>query len=506
MDLIVLLQSVPVGEYATPWGLGVLLLFAIAWWRLLTWIDKDAVVVRLPREWVNFGAAGSFILAMVLFLLLPGFWIAFPVFIFLLLASLGTYLALRNHNVGMKDLIEELKHIKNPFKSGDKTDKFEAVAGSVVLASKDGRAIPEPAADSPDRSAYDVIQLMMTEPLRRGMERLELTPIEGAMLAQYWVDGVLYNGSQFNRQGAAAAITSLKAHGKDGHQRERKPQAGVLQAAVEGPPRGAGTDRRQRHRREPPADGRPKKRHTQRLDQLGFSPDQMQRLQAAIKEPGGVVLIAVPKGQGLTTLMYALIREHDAFLTHIHSVERDPEMDLEGVTQNKLSKTASPAEELQQIQWVGSQEPDTVLVPEVHNPKSVARTDRDRGRGKRIYIGLRSPSAIDAINDFRTMVGDDDLALKSLRMVVAGRVVAQALRCLQAALPAGPGNPPQAEPRSRQGPAVLPGPHPAHARPEGQPDHLQLLRGAAVQGPHRASLKCWMSAMKCVKPSRRMHR
>ena len=65
-----------------------------------------------------------------------------------------------------------------------------------------------------------------------------------------------------------------------------------------------------------------------------------------------------------------MLRAHDAFLYHVHTVERGPEFDLEGVTQNALAANASPAEEAKQVNWVVSQEPDVLLVTSVEDPKS----------------------------------------------------------------------------------------------------------------------------------------
>ena len=40
----------------------------------------------------------------------------------------------------------------------------------------------------------------------------------------------------------------------------------------------------------------------------------------------GIVLVSAPKTQGLTADLYAILRTHDAFLQHIQTVERDPEV------------------------------------------------------------------------------------------------------------------------------------------------------------------------------------
>ena len=257
------------------------------------------------------------------------------------------------------------------------------------------------------------------------MEKLELASVEGGVVTQYWVDGVMFTGQQFNRQGVNAAITLLKRlAGLDMNER-RKPQVGVIQASVEG----------KRHEVQVHTAGSAageslrlmvdaKRRHELKLESLGLSADQLQQVETAVRDRSGVVLLAVPRGQGLTSLAYSIIRRHDAFLTHIHSIEREPEDDLEGVTQNRLARGASPNDELQQVQWVISQEPDALLMAEITNPKTARELVQfAAGEGKRVYVGLRAGSAVDAISEWRQMVGDDDLATKSLRQVISGRLV-----------------------------------------------------------------------------------
>jgi general secretion pathway protein E len=426
MDLQVLMQTVPVGGYISIYKVVTMLVLSLAWWRLLAWVDKDAPAARLPREITNLGMMGVHILAWGLVLLMPiSFWWALAVFLVLMLGSFGAYIGMRNAQVGLKDLKTEIKEIKL-FGSGKVKKKvgLDEVPGLVSLASKDGKQWKQPEQDNPERPVYDIVQLMMTEPLRRGMERLELTPIEGAMLTQYWVDGVVYNGGQFNRTGATSAITSLKRLARLDVEEKRKPQVGIIQTSIDGKRHEiqvhtAGSTAGESLKLMVDTQGR----HNHSLEKLGMSDQQLEQLGAAISEPGGIILLCAPKGQGLTSLAYAILRRHDAFLTHILSIERDPEDDLEGITQNILSRSATPNEELEKVKWVVSQEPDALLMSGVANPKSVRELIEFASAGKRVYIGMRSGSAVDALNDFRAIVGDDELALKHLRMIVCGRLV-----------------------------------------------------------------------------------
>src|SRR3954447_751300 len=86
----------------------------------------------------------------------------------------------------------------------------------------------------------------------------------------------------------------------------------------------------------------------------------------------GIVLLSAPKGQGLTSLEYAVLRNHDAYLQHIHTVEHDPQADLDGITQNKLAPDSTPAEESAKLDWIISQEPDVVLIDRIDDPRTAA--------------------------------------------------------------------------------------------------------------------------------------
>src|SRR5215208_1036638 len=116
MDLQVLMQTVPVGGYISVGKVVTLLVISLVWWRLLTWIDKDAPAARLPREMINLGMVGTHLLAWVLVLMLGSF---------------GAYLGMRNAQVGLKDLKAELKGIKLFGGGGKKSADIEEVPGFV---------------------------------------------------------------------------------------------------------------------------------------------------------------------------------------------------------------------------------------------------------------------------------------------------------------------------------------------------------------------------------------
>jgi type II secretory ATPase GspE/PulE/Tfp pilus assembly ATPase PilB-like protein len=260
--------------------------------------------------------------------------------------------------------------------------------------------------------------------LIRGAERIDMAPAEGVAQVRYQVDGVPYNGTSIALDASQAGVTYLKKlTGLDLNER-RKPQKSKLRVAL-----GA-----TRHELELNTAGSaageflkilidPKKRHAFRMEDLGFGEDQLAKMQELVREPEGIVLISAPRGQGLTSSLYGIIRAHDAFLTHIHTIERSPEEDLEGITQNPIAANATPDDEFKQVSWVVSQEPDVLVLTLLESPKSAKELIGFAANGKRVYVGLRAGNTFQALEQWRKLVGDDALAMKHLRMVISGRVM-----------------------------------------------------------------------------------
>jgi len=416
--------AVPVGDYAAWWKVIPVVIVLILWGRLVTWIDKDCQPILLPRIPLNLGNLMGGVIGFLLFFLLPGFAIGFVALVVVVALELGAYLAMRNAKVGLGDIGDQFKDWIGSWK-GEKVVKV--IAGEVQLIGKNGNLMPEPDGEDPIRPAYETVQSILTDPLRRNAERIDVAPgADGATMVKYVVDGVAYSGTQLDRAKAAAAIEYLKSTSGLDLNEKRKPQTGSMKVSLDGAKHElqvltAGSTAGEQLR----ATVDPKKRHQQKLDDLGMPEDQMEAVRNVIQDgSGGVVLVATPKGQGLTTLLYAILRAHDAFLQHVHTIESDMATDLEGITQNKLPAQLAPGEEAKTVGWVISQEPDVIMISAVTDAKTAVQLVKfASGENRRVYVGLRASSTFDALAAWRKLVGDDHVAVKDLRMIVCGRVI-----------------------------------------------------------------------------------
>jgi type II secretory ATPase GspE/PulE/Tfp pilus assembly ATPase PilB-like protein len=417
------LAAIQLGGYINPWKLVPPILVLLIWVRVLTWIDKDVKTARLPREIINSAMLAGLVLGYLLFFILPGFAPALAALCGLFSISVTLYLALRARKIGLDDLTGKLKNFGAGLTKKSAPKEATAAAGQLLLLTNKGAAQPAPGSDSPDRMQYDAAQQLLTKPLRYGMERLDLTAGEMASV-NYVVDGVRYEGDPLDRNKAGAAVQYLKRiAGLDLNER-RKPQTGTFRTLLDNV----------RHEIQITTLGSsagesmrlvsdPRSRHDFKLDTLGFSDEQLQLVQNLMIDTGGVVLLAAPPGHGLTSLAYAMIRGHDAFMYHVHTVERAPELELEGITQNKLPANVNPAEEAKQVEWVISQEPDVMLVGMVEDSRVAQDLARFASDARRVYVGMHAVNTFDAINQWRKLVGDDELAISQLKAVIAGRLV-----------------------------------------------------------------------------------
>jgi general secretion pathway protein E len=413
--------AVTVGQYISVWKCIPVLIVLLLWGRLVTWIDKDAQAVMLPRVPINLANLMGGIAGLVLFFALPGFVIALAALCAFVAAETGVYLTLRSQKVGLNDISDQFSGWLKSFSSGEKEVKI--IQGEVQLIGRDGNLMAAPDAESPLWPAYEAVQTLLAEPLRRNAEQIDLIPADGTATVRYIVDGVAYPGTSLDMARAASAVRFLKEFTGLDLNEKRKPQLSSVKVSVDGKRRDlqiqtAGSTAGEQLR----ASVDVKNRHTLKLEELGVTQDQFDVISEIIADPSGIVIVSAPKGHGMTTLQYAILRKHDAFLKLIHTIEPSLEAELEGITQNKVPAGA-PGEPLRTVQWVIDQEPDVILMSRVEDAKVALALARYAATGKRVYVGLRATSAFDAMAAWRQLIGDDSAAVKDLRMIINSRVM-----------------------------------------------------------------------------------
>ncbi len=436
MGSYMLAVAVPTGQYVNGLKVIPVVIVMVVWLRLLTWVDKDTLDHHMARDKINTGLLAGLVAAFAGFLFLPNFLIALPVLIAVFAVESFIYLQVRKQKVGSNaDIGVSFAAWLRSF--GGKPPEVKEIAGAVQLVGADGKLLPAPKPDTAEAEAYDGIQRMLTDPLTNNAEVIDVAPAESGSAVKYSVDGVSYPGASVTKEVATDALVYLKAAAGLDVGEVRKPQKGSLKLNING--------KRKELRLETKGStagesarflNNVKGRHDFTPAKLGLTDEQLATVKKVNEAGGGITILSAPRGQGLTSLSYGMLRAHDAFLQFIQTIERDPEQDLEGITQNKLERGATGEEEAKMANWILSQQPEVVLVSRPESPATVAALVKGAADGRRIYVSLYANSAFEALAAWKKFVGDDKLAVSQLQLVINGRPVRKLCNaCKQAYTP-----------------------------------------------------------------------
>jgi len=153
-------------------------------------------------------------------------------------------------------------------------------------------------------------------------------------------------------------------------------------------------------------------------------PEQHEQLARFNQIKQGVYIISGPTRSGITTTLYAFLRNHDAFINHISTLERRASHHLPNITQNSfsLSDTGSTtfAKKLQTVVRTG---PDVVGIGECEDVETAQVVCNAAADGKLVYVTLKADSVIQAYAKWMKFVGDRNLAAGTLLGISNQRLV-----------------------------------------------------------------------------------
>jgi len=408
----VLAASVAFGGYISIIKLiGFIILF-FAWLALVSWVFQDGHAIDVKEvTWTGVvlgaGAVGTLV-----------WWLA-PLYIigmlFYLIAVGGTSLAYvkhRNSRVLDFDRVLTVDHIKNLLVSKEK--KLEALKGfTFVTANKNVVPLPEPR--TPEFLGYKITYDLVNDAIWRRADSVTFTPTAQDYQVSYSVDGASLKQPSMAREQMTYFIHFVKSLADLDTKEKRKPQKGqfkirknkddmpweVITAGST-----AGEQVRLKHITQ---------EGMARLTEIGLMPEQREKLDTFREIGQGIFIVSGPAKSGVTTTLYALLRNHDAFLNSVSTLERQPAGQLPNITQNvfALSDTGTTtfAKKLQAVVRMG---PDIVGIAECEDAETAQVACAAARDGKLVYVTLKADSVIQALGKWLKYVGDKGIVASTL--------------------------------------------------------------------------------------------
>lgn len=417
--------------YVNFFKIGVVVLATLGWAAVTAWVDRDTDVVKTKREQWNIIviAGGAVGFAMLLFAPWKGplYFVGLGLFLLLAGGSQLIYVIHRNNRVVPKAKVLTVDHFKRLLSGGEKKGKGgESKGMQVRLLNAEGKPV-NPSDEDPDEVAdYDLTQGFLHDLLWRRVSDVDLvrnndryrmvTRVDG--MASERADGLaLDDGDRIVRYLKGVAGLNVEER--------RKPQTGKVRAALltkEGSP-----GEMEVHTSGSTAGERMRLRtlsgmEVLKLPDVGLAPQRIEKLKGLIEQKHGMILVSGPRGSGVTTTLYAILRAHDAFLNNIHTMERQPLSTLDNITQNKHDRGTTDVSYARMLQTVLRREPDIVAVGECEDRETAQIASRATEERK-IYMAIEGGDAFEALTRYLQFVEDPRLASRALLGVTSQRLL-----------------------------------------------------------------------------------
>ncbi|MCH7595833.1 MAG: Flp pilus assembly complex ATPase component TadA [Planctomycetes bacterium] len=421
----------PPGSYVNLYKLGVVLALFIGWVYVCQWVDRDTDFVKTKRERWNLIVLGTGIAGMAILFLIP--WSGTTYFMglafWLLLAGGGqmSYIIHRNGRVVSDQRVLTLGHVKSIISRDESSKTRKLDRGQRVhLSDHEGSNVARPT-ERDESEQHDATQEFLFDVLWRRSSDVDLVVSNGRARLVYRIDGVaLEQKGRIVVEDAERVIAYLKGLAGLNPDERRRPQSGRIQAGllvtggdlplIEVLSSGSTAGERLRLQiRMPEA--------CKRLNEVGFPPRELEKVKSLIKRPTGLVIVAGAKQSGVTTTQYALLRDHDAFLQNLHTLESAPLLELDNITQNRHEGSGGEVSFARQLQSVLRREPDVVLVGQCSDHETAQIVCRAATADRKIYLAMEAKDAFDAIDQLRKMVDDDAMFAKALLGATNQRLV-----------------------------------------------------------------------------------
>jgi type IV pilus assembly protein PilB len=410
--LDLLSAAIGYGGYISIIKLIAYLVMFFAWLPLISWVHQDAKAVETKDVlWTGIvlgaGAAGA-----IIWLLIPVFIIGMLFYMIAVGAISLAYVKHRNVRVLDFDRVLTVEHIKSLLVSKEK--KLEALKSfSFVTANNNEVPVPEPR--TPDFFGYKTAYEILSDATWRRANSIMFSPTTQDYKVAYYVDGASLKQPSIARDQIKYFIRFIKSLADLDTKEKRKPQKGNFKIRrdkedtrweVTTAGSTAGEQLRLKQITQ---------ENISRLTDIGLMPEQYEQLNQLRGVKQGLFIISGPKKSGVTSSLYTLLRNHDAFVNSINTLERQPSSQLPNITQNifTLSDTGTTtfAKKLQAVVRMG---PDIVGVADCEDTETAQVACAAVKDGKLVYVTLKADSVIQALGKWLKFVGDRKLAAETL--------------------------------------------------------------------------------------------
>ena len=272
-----------------------------------------------------------------------------------------------------------------------------------------------------------LVNVMLMSAISKGASDIHIEPYEKELRVRYRIDGVLYNIMAPPMKFRDAIASRVKILAKLDIAEKRLPQDGRIKIRYADDGRTKELDFRVSCL--PTLFGekivlRLLDRDKLMLDmtRLGFEPESLQKFEAAIDRPWGMVLVTGPTGSGKTNTLYSSISRINKPETNIITAEDPVEFNLPGINQVQIRENIG-LNFAAALRSFLRQDPNIILVGEIRDFETAEIAVKAALTGHLVLSTLHTNDAPSTINRLMNMGIEPFLVASSVNLICAQRLV-----------------------------------------------------------------------------------
>jgi type IV pilus assembly protein PilB len=159
-----------------------------------------------------------------------------------------------------------------------------------------------------------------------------------------------------------------------------------------------------------------------RIEQLGYDPEQLLKVQSCLNAPQGLILVTGPTGSGKTLTLYTFLALLNDGTRNISTVEDPPEIMLSGVNQVAVNEK-SGMDFAKSLRAMLRQDPDIIMIGEIRDSITAQTALQAAQTGHLVLATLHTNSCVSTITRLRYLGCEKDVLAQSLLLVTAQRLL-----------------------------------------------------------------------------------
>lgn len=274
-----------------------------------------------------------------------------------------------------------------------------------------------------DAPVIRLLNSLLSESVKSGASDIHLEPFETSVIARLRIDGVLTELASLSPKLAPYLVSRIKVMARLDIAEKRLPQDGRLSLTLGGKAydvRVSTLPIRYGERvvmRLLDTDSAKIK-----LSDLGMDKKTLQRLEASLSDPNGIILVTGPTGSGKTTTLYAALTYLNDKTRNIMTVEDPVEYALPGISQTQVNAKVGMTF-ASGLRSILRQDPDVVMVGEVRDMETAEMAVQASLTGHLVLSTVHTNSAVSAITRLVDMGVERYLLASSVNAILAQRLV-----------------------------------------------------------------------------------